>query len=209
MAMETYLAPFLVCPTQVGIHLLRIEPHPQWVGLPHAGGDTPEGGAWRYGLLKSAPRRWGYTVLLRLPGLPGRVCPTQVGIHPRTRTSSEPRPGLPHAGGDTPRPPGCGNRAGVSAPRRWGYTQPPVKHGGMIAVCPTQVGIHRPRGMPFEVCCGLPHAGGDTPDFCEVTSRGGKSAPRRWGYTAIDMKYTVWHPVCPTQVGIHLPVCTS
>ena len=111
-----------VCPTQVGIH-----PPRQWESvpsprLPHAGGDTPclAGNFAHDGL--SAPRRWGYTPCICHDLVAGRVCPTQVGIHPARNCDRFIAIGLPHAGGDTP-----GSLMWVSlfegsAPRRWGYT---------------------------------------------------------------------------------------
>ena len=92
-----------VCPTQVGIHLMKNFALHARERLPHAGGDTPRIILPCCKRSKSAPRRWGYTASgypifeqrQRLPHAGGdtplpsdiiplsvSVCPTQVGIHP-------------------------------------------------------------------------------------------------------------------------------
>ena len=91
-----------VCPTQVGIHLIRKQVGGQTVSLPHAGGDTPEISVTVRVVSESAPRRWGYTGIQALCVGRYTVCPTQVGIHRCLRSFAGRPGGLPHAGGDTP-----------------------------------------------------------------------------------------------------------
>ena len=132
----------------------------------------------------SAPRRWGYTYFVDT-GITGIiVCPTQVGIHPTQRMSTDSSPCLPHAGGDTPVRYRRTMIIGVSAPRRWGYT------------CASGPAAYRSK-------C-LPHAGGDTPAVNVVYAVSLESAPRRWGYTLTLPACIRVNWVCPTQVGIHL-----
>ena len=77
-----FIAGYLVCPTQVGIHLLSVCNCHRRPCLPHAGGDTPDAGRIVTVPGLSAPRRWGYTL--------------------NHTATPEGRRGLPHAGGDTP-----------------------------------------------------------------------------------------------------------
>ena len=93
---------WVVCPTQVGIHLLRRYRNYRYYRLPHAGGDTPHPKDVDRFKPLSAPRRWGYTGTIPSDNDYRGVCPTQVGIHLRQRP--------------------CSLSIKVSAPRRWGYT---------------------------------------------------------------------------------------
>ena len=91
-----------VCPTQVGIHRIRLIVIELSRSLPHAGGDTPDE-AFETALLGlSAPRRWGYTSVSCILRAGSVVCPTQVGIHLQDRIIGSSGTRLPHAGGDTP-----------------------------------------------------------------------------------------------------------
>ena len=92
----------LGCPAQVGIHLRRRQGAIGANRLPRASGDTPAHAREKYGNLRAAPRKWGYT------GTPANAvhapagCPAQVGIH-RSGTRDIARCiRLPRASGDTP-----------------------------------------------------------------------------------------------------------
>ena len=152
---------------------------------------------------QSAPRRWGYTRTWHWSARCTSVCPTQVGIHPSRSDLSVTRSGLPHAGGDTPIWIFICRLGLRSAPRRWGYTSFKQTVLMLFEVCPTQVGIHRWQIDHQPARTSLPHAGGDTPLANRPSTRPYKSAPRRWGYTALRLVVPVYGRVCPTQVGIH------
>ena len=174
-----------VCPTGVGMYRRQVLVEVGAGGLPHGRGEVPTSRRQEQENDSSAPRAWGCTgaVERRMGG--AVVCPTGVGMYRRWRGKSRITGGLPHGRGDVPTCQRHRAEAEASAPRAWGCTGHRRAGQRVVRVCPTGVGMYRPRGAMAGGEAGLPHGRGDVPKRLPAALVMTKSAPRAWGCTGL------------------------
>ena len=113
-----------------------------------------------------------------------RVFPTQVGMFPWLRRSSQVLRRF--------------------SPRRWGCFWRRCILGLAVQVFPTQVGMFLDRSLSDGLLARFPHAGGDVSPGMPCASSSCRFSPRRWGCFRYCLERSWLRRVFPTQVGMFL-----
>ena len=151
------------CPARAGMDPNSAACHRQFLRLPRASGDGPDGRHPGRRPRSAAPRERGWTLSMKLTMWLKEGCPARAGMDPGARMSRTTGTGLPRASGDGPAIRSSISIRRKAAPRERGWTLLPSRCRCHVDGCPARAGMDPSPALRAQVGPRLPRASGDGP----------------------------------------------